>query len=61
MEKELLKLASNKVGVGQVIVFKRQIKRNIFIESSFNGAFPDQLNQMMKQIMQMNITWLKCT
>ena len=59
MEKELLKLMSNKVGVGQVIVFKRQIKINIFIESSFNGAFPGQLNQMMKQIMQMNITWLK--
>ena len=59
MGKELLKLVSNQVGAGQVIVFKRQIKINIFTDISFNGAFPDQLNQMMKQIMQMNITWLK--
>ena len=59
MGKELLKLVSNQVGAGQVIVFKRQIKINIFTDISFNAAFPGQLNQIMKQIMQMNVTWSK--
>ena len=59
MRKELLKLVSNQVGVGQVIVLKKQIKINIFIDSSSNAAFPGQLNQIMKQIMQMNVTWSK--
>ena len=32
---------------------------NISNDHSTNGAFQGQRNQMMKQIMQMNITWVK--
>ena len=42
MGRELFKLMTSKVVVGQVIVFKRKIEINILIGKSSNGAFQGQ-------------------
>ena len=36
-----------------------KLKINIWSDHSLDGAFQGQWNQLMKQIMQMNITWIK--